>query len=130
MCSSPQCRPWRTLKCWQRLPDTYQEGHTTPLLHSPLKPSTMRSLISSAGGLLCQNPTQSPLKQMVKEHPDAPKQFGIRISDDVMELVAEIQEYRKLNSQPFTLAAVVESAIQCHYARLVKEGAIEEDDVL
>jgi hypothetical protein len=67
---------------------------------------------------------------MVKEHPDAPKQFGIRISDDVMELVAEIQEYRKLNSQSFTLAAVVESAIQCHYARLVKEGAIEEDDVL
>jgi len=66
----------------------------------------------------------------MKEHPSAPKQYGIRLSDEVMELVAEIQEYRKLNSQPFTLAAIVESAIQCHYARLVKEGAIEEDDVL
>ena len=110
------------------------EGHTTPLLHSPLKPIQEVPDDSPQYWWCGWNPPphslQSPLTQMVKEHPDAPKQFGIRISDEVMELVAAIQEYRKLNSQPFTLAAVVESAIQCHYARLVKEGAIEEDDVL
>jgi uncharacterized glyoxalase superfamily protein PhnB len=64
---------------------------------------------------------------MAHDHPDAPKQFGIRISDDTMELVAAIQEHRKQNNQPITLAAVVEDAIRCHYNRLVKEGAIPND---
>jgi uncharacterized glyoxalase superfamily protein PhnB len=64
---------------------------------------------------------------MAHDHPDAPKQFGIRLSDDTMELVSAIQEYRKSTNQPTTLSAVVEDAIQCHYNRLVKEGAITDD---
>ena len=63
---------------------------------------------------------------MASDHPDAPKQFGIRLSDEVMELVSEIQEFRQRTNQPTTLAAIVETAIQCHYNRLVKEGAITE----
>ena len=74
--------------------------------------------------------TKSSLTQMVKDHPDAPKQFGIRLSEETMELVSAIQRFRQRTNQPLTLGAIVESAIQCHYARLVKEGAIEEDDVL
>ena len=61
---------------------------------------------------------------MASEHPDAPKQFGIRLSEETMELVSAIQEYRKRTDQPITLAAIVEDAIQCHYNRLVNEGAI------
>jgi hypothetical protein len=64
---------------------------------------------------------------MAHDHPDAPKQYGIRLSDDTMELVSAIQEYRKQTNQPITLAAIVESAIQCHYASLVNEGAIQHD---
>ena len=61
---------------------------------------------------------------MANEHPDAPKQFGIRLSEETMELVSAIQEYRKRTDQPTTLSAIVEDAIQCHYNRLVNEGAI------
>ncbi len=64
---------------------------------------------------------------MAHDHPDAPKQYGIRISDEVMELVSTIQEVRQRTNQPTTLAAIVESAIQCHYASLVNEGAIQHD---
>jgi hypothetical protein len=64
---------------------------------------------------------------MAHDHPDAPKQFGIRLSDDTMELVSTIQEYRKSTNQPTTLSAVVEDAIRCHYNRLVKEGAITDE---
>jgi hypothetical protein len=64
---------------------------------------------------------------MAHDHPDAPKQYGIRISDEVMELVSAIQEHRKRTNQPITLAAIVEGAIQCHYNRLVSEGAITDD---
>jgi hypothetical protein len=74
--------------------------------------------------------TKSSLKQMVKNHPDAPKHFSIRLSEETMELVSAIQQFRQRSNQPLTLGAIVESAIQCHYARLVNEGAIEEDDVL
>jgi len=63
---------------------------------------------------------------MASDHPDAPKQFGIRLSDEVMELVSEIQEFRQRTNQPTTLASIVETAIQCHYARLVMEGEITE----
>ena len=66
-------------------------------------------------------------KEMTSDHPDAPKQFGIRISDEVMELVSAIQAARKINNQPITLAAVVEDSIKCHYNRLLKEGAIPND---
>ena len=64
---------------------------------------------------------------MASEHPDAPKQFGIRLSDEVMELVSAIQEQRKTTNQPTTLSAVVEDAIRCHYNRLVREGLISDD---
>jgi hypothetical protein len=64
---------------------------------------------------------------MAYDHPDAPKQFGIRLSEDTMELVSAIQEYRKSTNQPTTLSAIVEDAIQCHYNRLVREGAITDN---
>jgi hypothetical protein len=64
---------------------------------------------------------------MASEHPDAPKQFGIRISDDTMELVSAIQEFRRRTNQSLTLAAIVEDAIDLYYARLVEEGAINEN---
>ena len=64
---------------------------------------------------------------MAHEHPDAPKQFGIRISADTMELVSAIQEFRQPTNQPMTLASIVEDAIELYYARLVEEGAIADD---
>ncbi len=63
---------------------------------------------------------------MANDHPDAPKQFGIRLSDEVMELVSEIQEFRQRTNQPTTLASIVEDAIGIYHDRLVKEGAIKE----
>jgi hypothetical protein len=60
----------------------------------------------------------------MNDHPDAPKQFGIRLSENTMKLVSEIQHYRQRTNQPLTLASIVEDAIQCHYKRLVNEGAI------
>jgi len=47
---------------------------------------------------------------MANEHPDAPKQFGIRLSAETMELVSAIQEFRQRTNQPITLSAVVEDA--------------------
>lgn len=64
---------------------------------------------------------------MASEHPGAPKQFGIRLSDEVMVMVSAIQEHRKSTNQPTTLSAVVEDAIACHYNRLVREGAIPDE---
>jgi hypothetical protein len=43
-----------------------------------------------------------------------------------MGLVAVIQEHRKLTSQPFTLAAIVEEALAAYYDILVEEGAIND----
>ncbi len=39
-------------------------------------------------------------------------------------MVSEIQEFRRRTNQPFTLAAIVEDAIRCHYNRLEDEGAL------
>jgi len=64
---------------------------------------------------------------MASEHPDAPKQFGIRLNQDTMELVSAIQEFRQRTNQPTTLAAIVEDAIGVYYDRLVEEGAIDEN---
>jgi hypothetical protein len=61
---------------------------------------------------------------MAYDHPDAPKQFGIRLNESTMELVSEIQEFRQRTNQPTTLAAIVEDAIGIYYDTLVKEGAI------
>ena len=79
--------------------------------------------------MLAESPaTLDPLipEAMANDHPDAPKQFGIRLSEETMELVSAIQEHRKRTNQPTTLAAIVEDAIQCHYNRLVNEGAINK----
>ena len=50
---------------------------------------------------------------MASQHPDAPKQFGIRLSDEVMELVSEIQEFRQRTNQPTTLCPVSIRLIGC-----------------
>ena len=63
---------------------------------------------------------------MAYDHPDAPKQLGIRLSEETMKLVSEIQHHRQRTNQPITLASIVEDAIQCHYNRLVNEGAIKK----
>jgi hypothetical protein len=57
-------------------------------------------------------------------NPDAPKQFGIHLTAETMEMVSLIQEQRKETNQPNTLSAVVEDALACYYNCLVKEGAI------
>jgi predicted transcriptional regulator len=63
---------------------------------------------------------------MASEHPDAPKQFGIRLSDEIMELVSEIQEFRQRTHQPTTLSSIVEDAIGVYYNHLEAEGALYE----
>ena len=69
-----------------------------------------------------------PPAAMASDHPDAPKQFGIRLSNEVMELVSAIQETRKRHSQPITLAAVVEDAIKAYYDLLVERGQINDKE--
>lgn len=61
---------------------------------------------------------------MTKEHPDAPKQYGIRLNQETMELASEIQEFRERTNQPTTLSSIVEDAISVYHDRLVEEGAI------
>ncbi|MEI6829643.1 MAG: hypothetical protein WCK64_07300 [Synechococcaceae cyanobacterium ELA445] len=61
---------------------------------------------------------------MAQEHPDAPKQFGIRLTEETMKLVSAIQRFRQRTNQPTTLAAIVEDAIGVYYDRLVEDGAI------
>ena len=65
---------------------------------------------------------------MASEHPDAAKQYGIRLTDEAMEMVSEIQQLRQRSNQATTLAAIVETAIQCHYNRLVQEGALKKPE--
>jgi hypothetical protein len=36
---------------------------------------------------------------MANDHPDAPKQFGIRLSEETMKLVSEIQHFRQRTNQ-------------------------------
>ena len=64
---------------------------------------------------------------MVKDHPDAPKQFGIRLSDEIMELVSAIQAFRQRNNQSTTLSAIVEDALEVYYEDLVESGEIQDD---
>lgn len=63
--------------------------------------------------------------KMAQDHPDAPKQYGIRLSQETMELVSEIQEYHQKSNKQNTLAAIVESAIESYYDTLVEDGEIE-----
>jgi hypothetical protein len=64
---------------------------------------------------------------MAHDHPDAPKQFGIRLSQDTLGLVSAIQEFRRRTNQPTTLASIVEDAIEVYYEDLVEEGAISDE---
>jgi predicted DNA-binding protein len=64
---------------------------------------------------------------MASEHPDAPKQFGIRLSAETLELVNAIQEFRQRTNQSTTLASIVDDAIEVYYEDLVEEGAISDD---
>ena len=79
--------------------------------------------------MLAESPaTLKPLASAeMNDHPDAPKQFGIRLSEETMKLVSHIQHFRQRTNQPITLSSIVEDAIQCHYNRLVNEGAIKND---
>ena len=64
---------------------------------------------------------------MANEHPDAPKQFGIRLSDEIMEMVSAIQKFRQSNNQSTTLSAIVEDAIEIYYEDLVESGEIQDE---
>ena len=64
---------------------------------------------------------------MANEHPDAPKQFGIRLSDEIMEMVSAIQQFRQRNNQPTTLSTIVEDAIEVYYEDLVESGEIQDE---
>ena len=79
--------------------------------------------------MLAESPaTLKPLASAeMNDHPDAPKQFGIRLSEDTMKLVSHIQHFRQRTNQPITLSSIVEDAIQGHYNRLVNGGAIKND---
>ena len=65
---------------------------------------------------------------MARQHPDAPKQFGIRLSEETMELVSAIQEHRIHTNQSPTLASVVEDAIHAYYDLLVERGDINDKE--
>jgi predicted DNA-binding protein len=64
---------------------------------------------------------------MANEHPDAPKQFGIRLSAEIMEMVSAIQQFRLNNNQSTTLSAIVEDAIEVYYEDLVESGEIQDE---
>ena len=64
---------------------------------------------------------------MVKDHPDAPKQFGIRLSDEIMAVVSEIQKFRQRNNQSTTLSSIVEDALEVYYEDLVESGEIQDE---
>ena len=64
---------------------------------------------------------------MVKDHPDVPKQFGIRLSDEIMEMVSAIQQFRQRNNQSTTLSSIVEDALEVYYEDLVESGEIQDE---
>ena len=64
---------------------------------------------------------------MANNHPDAPKQFGIHLREEAMEVVSEIQLYRQRTNQTITLTPIGEDAIHCHYNLLANEDAIKNN---
>ena len=64
---------------------------------------------------------------MVQDNPFAPKQFGIRLSDEIMAVVSEIQKFRQRNNQSTTLSAIVEDALEVYYEDLVESGEIQDE---
>ena len=78
--------------------------------------------------MLVESPSTLPPSTpaaLAYDHPDAPKQYGISLSEETMTLVPEIQHHRQRTNQPITLVSTAEDAIQCHY-RLVNEGVIKK----
>jgi len=71
------------------------------------------------------NSTHTTSTAMAHDHPDAPKQYGIRIRQETMELISEIQNLHRKTGKPHTLAAIVESAIDSYYETLVEEGELK-----
>ena len=65
---------------------------------------------------------------MANEHPDAPKQFGIRLSSEILEMVSKIQEYRKTHNHPTSLSSIVEDAIEEMYDFMVENGVLQHDE--
>jgi hypothetical protein len=63
---------------------------------------------------------------MAHDAPDAPKQFGIRLSAEIMEMVSAIQQFRASNNQSTTLSAIVEDALEVYYEDLVESGEIQD----
>lgn len=63
---------------------------------------------------------------MAKDIPILPKQYGVRIPEEIMALVEEIIEHRKHTQQPCTLSAVVCDAIEAYYDELVDEGILND----
>ena len=82
--------------------------------------------------MLAESPaTLKPLASAeMNDHPDAPQQFSVRLPNETMGLVTQIQGFRRRINLPTTLSAIVEDAIDLYYARLVEEGAIDNDDLL
>jgi hypothetical protein len=64
---------------------------------------------------------------VANEFADAPKQFGIRLSAEIMEMVSAIQQFRQINNQPTTLSSIVEDAIEVYYEDLVESGEIQDE---
>ena len=64
---------------------------------------------------------------MANDHPDAPKQFGIRLSAEIMEMVSAIQQFRHSKNQSTTLSSIVEDAIEVYYEDLVESGEIQDE---
>ncbi len=65
---------------------------------------------------------------MAREHPDAPKQFGIRLSPEILEMVSKIQEYRKRHNHPTSLSSIVEDAIEEMYDFMIENGALQNEE--
>ena len=64
---------------------------------------------------------------MAYDAPDAPKQFSIRLSAEIMEMVSAIQQFRASNNQSTTLSAIVEDALEVYYEDLVESGEIQNE---
>jgi hypothetical protein len=48
---------------------------------------------------------------MAHEHPDAPQQFSVRLPNETMGLVTQIQGFRRRINQPTTLSAIVKTLL-------------------
>ena len=82
---------------------------------------------AGVSGIPCHTSSTTHPAEMANEHPDAPKQFGIRLSAEIMEMVSAIQQFRQSNNQSTTLSSIVEDAIEVYYEDLVESGEIQDE---